>query len=140
MPLIVEDFKKRYYTRLPHYQNSFFVTFKNTTLAIFLFIFMFVVTLPLWLLPGMQVFIPLLLHAGLNRRLFTFDALSSFLSNVEINQFRKKYRAELLVLGLFAAFLSYIPILSLFSPLLGALSFAHFCLGRLQIDVTAPIV
>jgi CysZ protein len=57
-------------------KDSFVAAAANSVLASGLFVVGWVVTIPLWLIPGFSLLMPLLLMAWLNRRTFAYDALS----------------------------------------------------------------
>ena len=55
----------------------------NSVAAALLFIVGWLVTLPLWLIPGLALLLPLFWMAWLNRRTFTFDALAAHATSDE---------------------------------------------------------
>ena len=97
-----------------------------------LFIIGFVLTLPLWLVPGLGFFHPLFWMAWLNRRTFTYDALSVHATPDELGQLRRQHSGGLLALGGLMAMLTHVPFAGLFAPALAALSFSHYCLQALR--------
>lgn len=136
MPIIVRVLKNKYYGELQLVGASGLGSIGNTIVHSLLFLLLFFVTLPLWLLPGMQIFVPILLTAAYNRRIFSYDSLGDFLSHKEIKNFQKKYRSDLLLLGIFIATLAYLPLASFIMPIMGAIAYTHYCLGQLVIKPT----
>jgi hypothetical protein len=63
-------------------------------------------TLPLWLLPGMVLIVPAWLMAWANMRLFSRDVLVEFATRQECEALRQQHRAALWVLG----FVSTLPV------------------------------
>lgn len=112
--------------------DSFTAAVGNSLLATALFIGAWLLTLPLWLIPGFSLLIPLLLMAWFNRRTFAFDAATLHASPEEWRQLRSQYRRPLFMLGLTMALLAHVPLLGLLVPALAALSYVHFCLEALR--------
>ena len=102
----------------------------NALLAVGVFIAIWVVTLPLWLI-GVGVVIPFIAAAYLNQRMFRFDALAEHASSDEMKILFSRYQSSWWGLGLLTGFVQFVPILNLFAPVLTALVFIHFGLGRL---------
>lgn len=112
--------------------DSFTAATVNSVLASILFIVGWLLTLPLWLIPGLSLILPMLLMAWLNRRTFAYDALSMHASADEWRSLRQQHRHPLFMLGLSMALLAHIPLLGLLVPALAALSFVHFGLEALR--------
>lgn len=102
----------------------------NALIAIVIFLGIWLVTLPLWLL-GAGVIIPFAAAAYLNQRLFRYDALAEHASREEMDMVFSAQRASLWGLGLLTGLVQFIPFFNLFAPVLAALAFIHFCLARL---------
>lgn len=104
----------------------------NSVSAALLFIIGWLVTLPLWLIPGFGVVLPFFWMAWLNRRTFAYDALSAHASDAEWRELHRQQAMPLLGLGFVMAVLTYIPFIGLFAPSLAALAYIHFCLEALR--------
>ena len=102
----------------------------NASLAIGVFIAIWVFTLPLWLV-GVGVVVPFIAAAYLNQRLFRYDALAEHASREEMQTLFSKYQSSWWGLGLLTGLLQFVPLLNLFAPVLAALAFIHFGLSRL---------
>lgn len=102
----------------------------NALFALAIFIAIWLVTLPLWLV-GAGVVIPFLATAYLNQRLFRYDALAEHASNEEMHSIFSTQRPSLWGLGLLTGLVQFVPLLNLFAPVLTALAFIHFGLARL---------
>jgi hypothetical protein len=112
--------------------DSFTAATVNSVLATLVFVAGWVLTLPLWLIPGMSLVLPLLLMAWLNRRTFAYDALSLHATDDEWRTLLKEHRAPLFMLGLTMALLAHIPVAGLLVPALAALAFVHYGLEALR--------
>ena len=113
-------------------KDSFVAAAVNSIGASLIFIVAWVVTIPLWLIPGFSLLIPLLLMGWLNRRTFAYDALSMHATDGEWASLRAAQKAPLFMLGLTMALLAHIPLVGLLAPALAALSFVHFGLEALR--------
>jgi uncharacterized protein involved in cysteine biosynthesis len=89
-------------------------------------------TLPLWIIPGLSLILPLLLMAWLNRRTFAYDALSMHATDNEWNTLRGEQKTPMFMLGLTMALFAHVPIIGLLVPALTALAFVHFGLETLR--------
>jgi len=104
----------------------------NSLWAALLFIIGWLVTLPLWLVPGLGLILPLFWMAWLNRRTFAYDALSVHATDQEWRELRRQQAMPLLLLGFVMALLTHIPFVGLLAPSLAALAYIHFCLEALR--------
>lgn len=102
----------------------------NAALAIGVFIAIWVLSLPLWLI-GIGVIVPFVAATYLNQRLFRFDAVAEHASSEEMKSMFSTYQSSWWGLGLLTGLLQFVPILNLFAPVLTALAFIHFGLARL---------
>ncbi|MFZ5503268.1 MAG: EI24 domain-containing protein [Pseudomonadota bacterium] len=102
----------------------------NAAIAIAIFVAIWTLTLPLWLL-GIGVFIPFVAAAYLNQRLFRYDALAEHVSHTEMRALTSDHRLSWWGLGLLTGLLQFIPLLNLLAPVLTALTFIHFGMARL---------
>lgn len=104
----------------------------NSLWAAVLFVLGWLVTLPLWLIPGLGIFLPLFWMGWLNRRTFAYDVLSVHATAGEWRELRERQAAPLLGLGLLMAALTHVPFVGLLAPSLSALAYIHFCLEALR--------
>ncbi len=104
----------------------------NSVWAAVLFIIGWVVTLPLWLIPGLGLLLPLFWMAWLNRRTFAYDALAEHATPEEWRELRRQKGIPLLTLGFGMGALTYVPFAGLLAPSLAALIYVHFCLESLR--------
>ena len=102
----------------------------NALLALGIFIAIWALTLPLWMI-GAGVVVPFIAATYLNQRLFRYDAIAEHASSEEMQALFSTYRSSWWGLGLLTGLLQFVPLLNLFAPVLTALAFIHFGLARL---------
>lgn len=104
----------------------------NSVSAALLFVVGWVVTLPLWLVPGLGLVLPMFWMAWLNRRTFAYDALAVHATDDEWRALRRRHDVPLLVLGVTLALVAHVPLLGLLAPTLAAIAYIHYCLEALR--------
>ena len=112
--------------------DSFVGAVGNSLRATALFILGWLLMVPLWLIPGMSLILPVLLMGWYNRRTFAYDALSQHATDAEWKRLYQENKRGLFMLGLVMALLAHVPVLGLFVPTLAALAFVHFGLDVLR--------
>lgn len=113
-------------------KDSFVGATWNSVWAAVLFVIGWLVTLPLWLIPGLGLLLPFFWMGWLNRRTFAYDALAAHANEDEWRVLRREQAMALLVLGLLMAVLAHVPFLGLIAPAFAALAYVHFCLESLR--------
>jgi hypothetical protein len=93
---------------------------------------MFVVSLPLWLLPPLWPLIPLVILAWVNQRLLRYDALAEHADAGEMARLFRERRTGLYALGLLLALAAYVPFVGLVAPVVFGLAYIRYLLGALQ--------
>jgi uncharacterized protein involved in cysteine biosynthesis len=116
----------------PRGNDSVVVSVAVTLKAVVLYLAGWIVTLPVWLVPGMAVVHSFFWLAWLNRATFAFDALAAHASTEEWRLLKQRHGARMWLLGLMAAFLAHVPLLGFFAPALAAMSYVHFGLQALR--------
>lgn len=104
----------------------------NAGIGITLFLLLFLITLPLWLLGPVGLVAGAFNSAFLSQRLFRYDALSEHAGADEYRALVARSRGRLFLLGLVLSPLNYLPLINLFAPVLSGLAFTHFCLRELH--------
>ncbi|WP_235046316.1 EI24 domain-containing protein [Bdellovibrio bacteriovorus] len=104
----------------------------NTVKATILFVVAFMMTLPLWLIPGCQLVVPLVLTAWLNKKVFLYDVLQDYASKEERKSIESEESGSLYLMGLLLGLLSYIPLAFFFVPIISALSYTYYGLNALE--------
>lgn len=132
MPALIHIVASRYYPDLKYeYGGSVVGNIVNAVIALTVFIAIWVITFPLWLI-GIGVAVPFIAAAYLNQQLFRYDALSEHASRQELKTLLSTDRKLLWGLGLLTGSLQFIPLINLIAPVLSALAFIHFELARLS--------
>ncbi|MFY9329367.1 MAG: EI24 domain-containing protein [Georgfuchsia sp.] len=133
LPLMMARIAARDYPDLQrHGENAFWGSIANTLAASAIFIVVWLLTLPLLLIPGAVLVIPMALTAWLNQRSFRFDSLAEHATTSERKQLVKLERGSFALAGIVTALAAAIPIVNLLAPGFGALVFVHLCLGLLR--------
>ena len=133
MPWLVRHVARRDFPTLElRHGGSFPGSAWNALVAISVFVLLWIVTLPLWLLGPLAAVLPLALSAYLNQRLFRYDAVSDHADAEEMRRLFQAARGRLFVLGLITGLLYFIPPINLIAPIYAALAYIHFCLQALQ--------
>lgn len=104
----------------------------NSLYAVLVYLILWIVTLPLWLIPFGAIILPVLLSAYLNQRLFRYDALMDHASREEFREIKFRARGGMFGLGAILGLAHYVPILNFFTPIYIGLAYIHFCLDQLQ--------
>lgn len=133
LPLMMSLVAARDYPDLTRYgTNGVWGSVANTLLAGLVFVLGWLLTLPLLLVPGVLLVLPLAWAAWLNQRTFRFDALAEHASADERRRIILRGKPQLLLAGAGTALLAYLPLLNLLAPAWTALVFVHLCLGALR--------
>ncbi len=132
MPTLIRVVAERDYPELKRENGGGFVgSVWNAVIAIVVFVVLWLVTLPLWLI-GVGVIIPFIAAAYLNQRLFRYDAIAEHATASEMTTLFKNERGGWWGLGLLTGLVQFVPVLNLLGPVLAALAFIHFGLSRLS--------
>lgn len=133
LPLLLKHLSENEYRDVaPMGKDSFVAAAGNSIFASVLFVAGWLLTLPLWIVPGLSLLLPMLLMAWLNRRTFAYDALSMHATDEEWRSMRRQGGTPLFMLGLIMALLAHVPVIGLLVPALSALAFVHFGLESLR--------
>lgn len=132
MPALIRVVAERDYPQLKRENGGGLVgSVWNAVIAIAVFVVLWLVTLPLWLI-GVGVVIPFVAAAYLNQRLFRYDAIAEHASADEMKALFKRERGGWWGLGLLTGLVQFVPLLNFFGPVLAALAFIHYGLARLK--------
>ena len=132
MPTLIRVVAERDYPLLKRENGGGLVgSVWNAVIAIIVFIALWVVSLPLWLI-GVGILIPFVAAAYLNQRLFRYDAIAEHATPGEMATLFKHERGGWWGLGLLTGLIQFVPVLNLFGPVIAALAFIHYGLARLK--------
>ena len=111
---------------------AFWGSLANTVVAGLIFVAGWLLTLPLLLIPGGLLVLPLFWAAWLNQRAFRFDALAEHAQPAERKALVGRERSSLYLGGLLGALLAYVPVLHILALPYTAILFVHLCLSALR--------
>lgn len=132
MPALIRIVAERSYPELRRENGGSLIgSLWNAAIAIALFVLLWVVTLPMWLI-GVGVIVPFAAAAYLNQRLFRYDAIAEHASADEMATLFKAERGGWWGLGLLTGLVQFVPLLNLLGPVFAALAFIHFGLALLK--------
>ncbi len=132
MPALIRLVEVRDYPQLKRDSGgSMAGSLLNALLALCVFVAIWVLTLPLWMI-GAGLVVPFIAATYLNQRLFRYDALAEHASREEMQLLFSNYRSSWWGLGLLTGLLQFVPLLNLLAPVLTGLVFIHFGLARLS--------
>jgi CysZ protein len=132
MPALIRVVAERDYPQLKRENGGGLVgSLWNAAIAIAVFVALWLLTLPLWLI-GVGVIVPFVAAAYLNQRLFRYDAIAEHASADEMALLFKRERGGWWGLGLLTGLVQFVPVLNLLGPVLAALAFIHYGLARLD--------
>ncbi|MDP1733170.1 MAG: EI24 domain-containing protein [Sulfuritalea sp.] len=115
-----------------HGENVFWGSLGNTLGAGGIFVLGCLAMLPLLLIPGALLVLPLLWGSWLNQRTFRFDALAEHATRLELQQLVRENRSRFYLAGLGTAAAAHVPLVNLLAPAFTALVFVHLGLAALR--------
>ena len=132
MPVIVELVAARDFPELERRRGGTFMgSLVNALRATASFVVLWLLSLPLLLIPPVYVAVSIVLNANLNRRLLPYDALAIHADREELDDVQCIARKRLFMLGLCIAPLSLVPVVNLFASLYAGVAFTYLCLDEL---------
>ena len=164
MPMVVRYLSTRRFAALEQRRGgTWYGSLAHTLVTTIVCIVLFVVTLPLWLIPPLFAVIPPLLWGWLTYRVMTYDALALHASAQERRALIRRHRGPLFVIGIASGLMGAVPTLIwawsvwlivlflviaaatiwiyAFILVFSALWFGHYCLDavqRLRADEALP--
>lgn len=133
LPYLLDKIAARDYPELSRRgENPFWRSLGNTLTAGAVFLVGGLLSLPLLLLPGVLLVLPLLWTAWLNQRTFRVDALAEHATAAELEQLAAEQGGMFHMAGLGGALLAYVPLVQLLAPVFTALVFVHLGLSALR--------
>ncbi len=133
MPMMVNFVADKDFPGLErNHGGTAFGSIYNAMTAIAVFVVLWILTLPLWLVAGLGSIISILLTGFLNLRLFCYDALSAHASRAEYDTVVQTSKSKLYAIGIIGALLYLVPVVNLIAPIYIGLVYIYFNLARLQ--------
>lgn len=110
----------------------FKASIKNLIKSSVIYAILWIVTLPLWMIPGIGFVVPIVLNGYLNYRIFSYDALGEHATNEEIQMLMKNKRVDFFLMGVIVSAPMIFIVLYLVLPIYGALAFTRLALNELH--------
>ena len=141
VPLLVNEIGAREYPDVARMgEDSVVASTGNSLIAATGFLIGWIGTLPLWLIPGMALVLPIYWLAWLNRRTFAYDALAAHATRSEWKTLFEKHRGNMLLLGVLLGLLAHVPFVGLLVPAFAALAYVHYGLEALRRERDGAVV
>lgn len=133
MPVIVKIVAARHFPTLEAKRGGTLAgSIRNASVALTVFVVLWLLALPLLVLPPVYVVASLLLNAWLSQRMFRYDALAEHASEQETASILRDNRSRLFGLGVVLSPLSLVPIVNvLVLPIYAGIAFTELCLSEL---------
>jgi CysZ protein len=119
-------------TRYGSASAAFWGSLGNTVVTGVIFVVGWLITLPLLLIPGVLLVLPLLWTAWLNQRTFRFDVLAEHATADERTLLFGRKRSNFWGAGFVSAAAAHVPLANVMAPAFGALLFVHVGLSALR--------
>ena len=103
----------------------------NGAVAFLGMIGLFILSLPLWIVPPLWPVIPVLILAWVNQRLMRYDSLAEHADREEMHALFAERRGALYILGIVMALSAFIPLAGFLAPVAFGLAYIHYLLGAL---------
>ena len=133
MPVIVKTVASRHFPTLRLQRGGTLVgSIRNASAGLAVFVVLWLLALPLLVLPPLYLIVSLLLNGWLSQRMFRYDALAEHASAQEMATVLRENRKRLLGLGIVLSPLSLVPIVNVFVlPIYAGIAFTELCLSEL---------
>ena len=132
-PIVLREVAVRYFPDLERKKGgSNFGSIGNSLRALSLFIVLFILSIPLWFIPGLQLVIPAVLVIWMNKKIFVYDVLQDFASKEERLAIEKREALGLWGLGALLVIFSYIPLAFVILPVFSAFAYSFYALNSLS--------
>ncbi|MDO8788658.1 MAG: EI24 domain-containing protein [Sulfuritalea sp.] len=115
-----------------HGENVFWGSLGNTLGAGAIFVIGCFAMLPLLLIPGALLVLPLLWGSWFDQRTFRFDALAEHATRAEMQRLLAANRSRFYYAGIGTAAAAHVPLVNLLAPAFTALVFVHLGLAALR--------
>lgn len=133
LPRLINVVAAHHYPELGrHGENVFWGSLVNTLVVGAIFVVGSLLSLPLLLIPGAMLVLPLFWGAWLNQRTFRFDALAEHATRKEMDSLVRENRGRFYIGGLATAGIAHLPLINLLAPAFAALVFVHLGLAALR--------
>ncbi len=137
VPLIIPVVEEKFFPELKvkvKNKNTlpFYKSILNSLKYGFIYIFFLMISMPFFLIPGVNIALSFFLNSYLVKSIFPMDCLMDYVSTDEYLVFLKKQNPYLWQLSFLNNSLLYFPFVNLVAPPVMALSFSIYCLGNIK--------
>lgn len=112
-------------------QSAILASIWQAVKASVVFLLGWILTLPLWLIPGAMFILPIFWTSYLLVAVMSFDCLTEHASRAEFRQLYDRHARSAWTIGLGCTLLSLIPLFFFLVPVISALAFTHYYFGHL---------
>ena len=132
-PALLDLIARREYADLARLgEDSLLQSLGNSLVALVVLLLGWVLTLPLWLIPGVALVAPLFWLSWFNRRIFSRDCLALHATADERRRIEEENSGRLLLVGSVPALMAHLPLVGLIAPSFAALVFVHYALESVR--------
>lgn len=133
MPIVLRHLEKREYKNVRRQgQHAVAVGAWNAVLVGTVFVFGWLLTMPLWLFPPLALVLPVFWWAFAFSKIMRVDALVEHANGPERRLLWRRHNLEYWILGLCLSVINLFPPMWLVLPVFSALVFAHYSLEALR--------
>ena len=129
---IVDRVNEKYYHLKSQGFGSFIGSIGITLKYNLIFIILFIIFLPAMFIPGLNIFINVILWVILIKNPIFYDSIAMYASKEEYQALQNKNKTTTLIIAILGATLFLIPILGVFVYIVQLLLFTHYNLRRLK--------
>jgi len=129
---IVDRINEKYYHLKGQGFGSFIGSIGITLKYNLIFIILFIIFLPAMFIPGLNIFINVILWVILIKNPIFYDSIAMYASKEEYQALQNKNKTTTLIIAILGATLFLIPILGVFVYIVQLLLFTHYNLRRLK--------
>lgn len=132
MPIVDRIVSEQFPDIVSHGRHQFVSSVKNSIFASAIYVLLWIGTIPLWIVPGLTVAIPLALNGYINYRIYTYDCLAPYATKEEIHQLLSRKRVDFLLLGFIMSATLVLPLMIFIMPIYSGLCFSRLCFLELR--------
>lgn len=129
---IVNRINEKYYHLKTNGFGSFIGSIVVSLKYNIMFIILFIISLPLMFVPGLNMLVHLILWVILIKEPLFYDSLAMIADKKEYFTIKKRYKFSILVLSFILAALFLIPLFGVFVYIIQLILFTHFNLNKLK--------
>ncbi len=132
MPVVDRVVSEQFPDIVAHGKDRFVSSVRNSIWASLIYVLLWIGTIPLWIVPGLTVAIPLALNGYINYRIYTYDCLSPYATQEEIQILLSRRRVDFLLLGFIMSTTLILPLMIFIMPIYSGLCFSRLCFLELR--------